>query len=162
VASRYSGAYPGLPFVRYFTVWNEPNLAQFLAPTFDSKGKPVSPYTYARMYRAAYAGIKAGNPIAKVGIGETSPPGPDKPTAQPGKLEDTISPGLFARLLSTVRPALRFDAWAQHPYSELGKGPYQRFRFPNVNLSTLPTFEQKLDQWFHRKNIPIWITEYGF
>jgi Cellulase (glycosyl hydrolase family 5) len=162
LASRYSGAYPGLPFVRYFTVWNEPNLAQFLAPTFNAQGKPVSPYTYANMYRAAYTGIKAGNPAAKVGIGETSPRGRDKPTPQPGKLQDTISPGLFARLLSTVRPALRFDAWAQHPYSELGRGPYQRYRFPNVNLTTLPTFEKKLDQWFHRKNIPIWITEYGF
>src|SRR5205823_3416756 len=39
VASRYSGRYPGYPFVRYFTVWNESNLGLFLSPQYDSKGK---------------------------------------------------------------------------------------------------------------------------
>jgi hypothetical protein len=162
LASRYSGTIPGLPYARFYTVWNEPNLSQFLAPTFDSKGKPLSPFIYAKLYRAAYAGIKAGSPNAFVGIGETSPRGRDKPSPAPGKLQDTLSPGTFARLLSTVRPRLKFSAWAHHPYSSLGAGPSQRYRFPNVNLSTLPTFEKKLDQWFGRKNIPIWVTEYGF
>lgn len=162
LASRYSGRTPGLPFVRFFTVWNEPNLGQFLSPTFDGNGKPVSPFIYARLYRAAYAGIKAGNPRALVGIGETSPRGRDKPSPNPGKLQDSLSPGTFARLLSTARPKLTFSAWAHHPYSTIGSSPSERYRFPNVNLSTLPTFEKKLDEWFKRKNIPIWITEYGF
>jgi len=60
-----------------------------------------------------------------------------------------------------VSPAVPFDAWAHHPYSDLGYGPSQRYRFPNVNLSTLHMFEQKLDDWFHRSDIPIWISEYG-
>ena len=162
LASRYSGRTPGLPFVKFYTIWNEPNLAQFLAPTFDSKGKPLAPLTYAALYRAAYAGIKAGNPGALVGIGETSPRGRDTPTPAPGRLQDTLSPGTFARLLSTVRPRLQFDAWSHHPYSELGKGPTQQVRFPNVSLAQLEQFEGKLDEWFGRKNIPIWITEYGF
>jgi hypothetical protein len=162
LASRYSGTFPGLPFVHYFTVWNEPNLEQFLAPTFDKHGKPASPFTYAKIYRAAYAGIKAGNPKALVGIGETSPRGRDRLTPKPGKLQNTLSPGKFAQLLSTVRPALRFDAWAHHPYSELGRSPLQKVAFPNVNLTQLPTFETKLEHWFHRKHIRIWITEYGF
>ena len=54
-----------------------------------------------------------------------------------------------------------FDAWAHHPYSDLGYGPLQRYRFPNVNMATLHIFEQKLDQWFHRPDIPIWISEYA-
>src|SRR5207237_439960 len=91
VADRYSGRHPGFPFVGFYTVWNEPNSARFLAPTFDAAGNPVSPYLYAT----------------------------------------------------------------------LGYGPRQRYRFPNVNLSTLRTFEQKLDLWFHRSDIPIWISEYG-
>ena len=28
-------------------------------------------------------------------------------------------------------------------------------------LTSLPQFETSLDKWFGRKNIPIWITEYG-
>ena len=162
LASRYSGAFPGLPFIGYYTVWNEPNLEQFLAPTFDKRGKPVSPFTYAKIYRAAYAGIKAGNRRAQVGIGETSPRGRDRLTPKPGKLQNTLSPGKFAQLLSTARPALKFDAWAHHPYSELGRSPLQKVRFPNVNLTEMPIFERKLEQWFHRKSIRIWITEYGF
>ena len=34
VAARYSGRYPGFPFVRFWGVWNEPNLNQFLSPQF--------------------------------------------------------------------------------------------------------------------------------
>src|SRR2546423_690535 len=30
VASRYNGTHPGMPFVRYYGVWNESNLNQFL------------------------------------------------------------------------------------------------------------------------------------
>jgi len=162
LATRYSGRYPGLPFVGFYTVWNEPNLEQFLAPTFDGKGKPLSPFTYAKIYRAAYEGIKAGNPRARVGMGETSPRGRDRPSPSPGRLQNTLAPGTFARLLSTVRPRLQFDAWSHHPYSEIGRPPTQQVRWPNVTLSQLSRFEQELDRWFGRKNIPIWITEYGF
>src|SRR4051812_28348035 len=57
VASRYSGRYPGYPFVRFYTVWNEPNLPAFLQPQYDADGRSVAPETYARLYRAGYAGI---------------------------------------------------------------------------------------------------------
>lgn len=160
LAARYSGRHPGLPHVRFYSVWNEPNLEQFLAPTFDAKGRPVSPFTYARMFRAAYAGLKAGNRRALVAVGETSPRGRDRPS--PGPVQDSIAPATFARLLSTVRPVLRFDAWAHHPYSTLGSGPLQRARFPNVQLTNLPQLEDSLRRWFRRKTVPIWITEYGF
>jgi hypothetical protein len=163
LAARYSGRYPGLPFVGYYTLWNEPNLEEFLAPAYDAKtGKPSSPYTYARMVRATYAGIKAGNPKAHLGIGETSPRGRQKPTSSSGT-QNTIAPGLFAQLVASAPgPPLKFAAWAHHPYSGLGQGPNAKVAFPNVNLPELPTFEKKLDLWFKRKYIPIWITEYGF
>ena len=34
-------------------------------------------------------------------------------------------------------------------------------RWPNVTLSSMARFEQSLDGWFKRKNIRMWITEYG-
>jgi hypothetical protein len=157
VADRYSGRHPGYPFVGYYTIWNEPNSVRFLAPAFDSQGNPVSPYLYAAICRSAYSGLKAGNPLATVAIGQTSSRGAELGRAGSG----SIAPGTFARLLASVTPAVPFDAWAHHPYSDLGYGPSQRYRFPNVNLSTLHTFEQKLDLWFHRSDIPIWISEYG-
>jgi hypothetical protein len=160
LAARYSGRYPGYPFVGYYSIWNEPNLAEFLAPAYKS-GKPYSPLVYAKMARAAYAGIKAGNKRALVAVGETSPRGRQRPLGS-STTQDTIAPGLFAKVLSTVKPRVKFDAWAHHPYSGLGQGPNAKVAFPNVNLPELPTFETKLDQWFKRKGIPIWITEYGF
>jgi hypothetical protein len=158
IADRYSGRHPGFPFVGYYTVWNEPNSSRFLAPTFDLDGNPVAPFIYAGICRAVYRGVKAGNSLASVAIGQTSSRGSQY--GHPGAA--SLAPGTFARLLAAETPAVPFDAWAHHPYSDLGAGPMEQFDFPNVNLSTLHTFEQKLDQWFHRSDIPIWISEYGF
>jgi Cellulase (glycosyl hydrolase family 5) len=157
IADRYSGRHPGYPFVGYYTIWNEPNSVRFLAPAFDADGNPASPSLYALICRFVYGGLKAGNPLATVAIGQTSSRG--NQVGRPGA--GSIAPGTFARLLAEVKPAVPFDAWAHHPYSDLGYGPRQRYRFPNVNLATLHTFEQKLDLWFHRDDIPIWISEYG-
>jgi len=161
LATRYSGHDPRFPFVGYYSLWNEPNLAEFLAPAYKN-GKPYSPLVYAQMARAAYAGIKAGNPKAQFAIGETSPRGRKRPLGS-ASTQDTIAPGLFAQdVANAPGPRVKFDAWAHHPYSDLGQGPTAKVAFPNVNLAELPTFEKKLNQWFKRKNIPIWITEYGF
>ena len=66
IATRYSGRSMGYPFVRFWSVWNEPNLQGFLTPQFNAAGKSVAPANYAKLYAAAYAGIKAGNPQAQV------------------------------------------------------------------------------------------------
>jgi hypothetical protein len=161
LAARYSGRNAGYPFVGYYSIWNEPNLQQFLAPTYDSRGKPKSPLIYAGLARAGYAGIKAGNRKALVAIGETSPRGRLMPTKQKGE-QQTLAPGLFAQALSTARPRVKFDAWAHHPYSDLGASPTQKVRFPNVNLPQIPTFDHDLAKWFKRSSVPFWVTEYGF
>jgi len=160
VASRYSGRHAGYPFVRFYSVWNESNLQLFLAPQFDAKGKSVGPRHYARIAAAAYAGIKAGNPRALVALGETSSHGRDKKLN--GK-SDTHSPGRFAQLVAAANPRLKFDAWAHHPYpTPQNLKPTQRVKWPNVTLSSLPQFERSLDTWFKRKNVRLWLTEYGY
>jgi hypothetical protein len=160
LASRYSGRYQGYPFVRYFTVWNESNLGQFLSPQYDAKGKPAAPAIYAKLYRAAYAGIKGGNSRAVVGIGETSARGRDRVLGRQGS-QETESPGKFAELLSKQRPALKFDAWSHHPYpTSISGRPLANTRWPNVTLSNLPRFERSLATWFKRP-VVIWVTEYG-
>ncbi len=156
LAVRYDGENPGEGSVDLWSVWNEPNLQQFLTPQYVGK-KIVSPANYAKLYKAAYAGIKAGNPAAKVAIGETSAQGRDKPATG---VSQTVSPGMFAQLLAK-QPGLKFDAWAHHPYpTSPSAKPLEAVRFPNVTLSTLPTFEQDLKKWFHH-TVPMWITEYG-
>src|SRR4051794_33187437 len=78
LATRYNGR-NGHGSVSLFSVWNEPNIELFLTPQFSADGKTiVGPANYAKLYKAAYAGIKAGSPSAKVAIGETSARGRDK------------------------------------------------------------------------------------
>ncbi|MFL5955407.1 MAG: cellulase family glycosylhydrolase [Gaiellaceae bacterium] len=155
LATRYNGR-NGHGAVALWAVWNEPNLQLFLTPQFVGK-KIVGPANYAKVYKAAYAGIKGGNPFAKVAIGETSARGRDKPLAG---VSASIAPGTFAKLLAKV-PGLKFDAWAHHPYpTSPNLPPLQKVRYPNVTLSTLPTFEKDLKRFFHR-SVPVWITEYG-
>lgn len=156
LASRYNGTHAGFGAVTRFSVWNEPNLEQFLTPQF-SGSTPVSPAEYAKLYMAAYKGIKLGNPSALVAAGETSNRGHSGPT--PGS--DSLAPATFAHLLSVIAPKLPFDAWATHPYpSVYALGPAQRVSYPNVALSTMTKFGNSLKVWFHRR-VPIWITEYG-
>lgn len=161
VASRYSGRYPGYPFVRFWSIWNEPNLNQFLAPQFTGK-KDTGPAIYAKLFRVAYAGIKKGAPGAQVAIGETSARGRDKPLGS-SSTQDSHSPGRFAQLLSQQKPLLRFDAWSHHPYPTSRTAPVtQMVKWPNVSLTSLPRFETSIDSWFHRKNTPVWLTEYAY
>ena len=155
LATRYNGLH-GKGYVGLWSVWNEPNLQQFLSPQYVGT-KIVSATNYAKLYKAAYAGIKAGNKGAQVAIGETSAQGRDKPSTGSSQ---TVSPGNFAKLLSKVK-GLKFDAWAHHPYPTApGAKPTEKVRYPNVTLSTMPKFEKDLHTWFKR-TVPIWITEYG-
>ena len=157
LAKRYNGTTPGLGYVAKWSVWNEPNLELFLTPQFKGT-KIVGPATYAKIYAAAYRGIKAGNPLAQVAIGETSNRGRDKPMKG---VSGSIAPGTFARLLAKAAPKLKFDAWATHPYPTIPSlGPTQKVRYPNVTMAQLPTFEKTLRAGFKRR-VPIWITEYG-
>lgn len=157
LANRYDGT-SGHGTVSLWSVWNEPNLSLFLTPQFSGK-KIVSPKLYASLYKAAYAGIKSGNPGAQVAIGETSPQGRDKPISKRGQGQ-SVAPGTFAKLLAGYK-GLRFTAWAQHPYPTARNAKaLEKVRYPNVTLTQLTNFEDHLNKLFHRK-VPVWITEYG-
>jgi Cellulase (glycosyl hydrolase family 5) len=159
IASRYSGRHNNIPFVRFFSIWNEPNLNVFLTPQFDKKGRSVSPKNYAKLAAAGFAGIKAGNPLAKVAVGETSARGRDK---RKKGVSDTHSPGRFAELVAKANKRLRFDAWSHHPYPfNPNSAPNQVVKWPNVSLGSLPKLHTNLRKWFKRKDVSIWVTEYG-
>jgi hypothetical protein len=150
------------PTVRYYSIWNEPNIELFLSPQFDESGASVSPRTYAEMFRAGYEGIKAANPDALVAIGGTSSHGKDEPSPA-SDIQDRHSPGRFAELLAAADPDLEFDAWAHHPYPvQTGTPPDGLSQWPNVTLPSLDRFGTALDGFFGREDIPLWITEFGY
>ncbi len=64
--------------------------------------------------------------------------------------------------VAAAMKGVKFDAWAHHPYPfPVNQKPTQLVRYPNVTLESMPRFEKDLDAAFRRKNVPIWITEYG-
>jgi hypothetical protein len=159
LAARYNGRQVGFGAVTRWAVWNEPNLQLFLAPQFGPGGKIVSPTEYVKLYKAAYAGIKAGNPKALVAAGETSNRGRNHPGGP--LISDSVAPATFAHLVAVADPHLPMAAWSTHPYPSLYKlGPSQKVAYPNVGLSNIDKLGASLQQWFHRR-VPIWVTEWG-
>jgi hypothetical protein len=160
VADRYSGRHPGLPFVRFYSAWNEPNSAIFLSPQFDAAGRPVAPRVYAALAAAVYAGVKGASPTSLVAAGETAARGHDRAVTA---LHDAESPARFAELVAAAAPRLRFDAWAHHPYPATDlQRPDASQPWPDVGLSSLGRFETALARWFHRRTVPLWVTEFGY
>ena len=147
LASRYSGRYPGFPFVRFYGIWNESNLGLFLSPQFNSSGKIVSPAAYAKLAAAGIAGLKAGNKKALVAIGETSSNGRNKPKAG---ATDSVRPGTFAEGVAKANKNLKFDAWAQHPYPvPVNQKPTQKVMAQNRRGSALSgTSDMKMSTSF--------------
>jgi hypothetical protein len=159
LAARYNGRRIGFGAVTRWAVWNEPNLALFLTPQFNGNGKIVSAAEYAKLYMAAYKGIKAGNPRALVAAGETSNRGHNVPTTP--SVSDSVAPATFAHLVAVANPHLPMAAWSTHPYpSEYRLGPNQKVSYPNVSLTNISKLGDSLRQWFHRR-IPIWVTEWA-
>ncbi|HEY7536941.1 MAG TPA: glycosyl hydrolase [Gaiellaceae bacterium] len=157
LAARYNGLRPGFGAVSRWSIWNEPNLELFLKPQFQGS-RIVSPQIYAKLYLAGYRGIKAGNPLADVAIGETSNRGRNKPLAG---VSGSVAPATFAYLLSRANPRLPFSAWATHPYAtDPWLPPNQKVAYPNVTMTRLEQFGKSLEQWFNRR-VPIWVTEYA-
>ena len=155
LAGRYDGLH-GFGSVSRWSIWNEPNLEQFLKPQFDGN-KIVSPEIYADLYMAGYTGIKKGNPLAEVAVGSTSNRGRNRPTDKSG----TVAPATFARLLAQANPDLPFVAWATHPYpTSPSLGPTAKAAYPAVTMTRIDQFGKDLEKWFHRR-VPIWITEYA-
>jgi hypothetical protein len=74
IATRYSGHFAGLPAVRYWQLWAEPNLGVNLSPQFEGN-TAVGYGVYRPMLDAFYANLKAVSPQNVVITGGTAPYG---------------------------------------------------------------------------------------
>jgi hypothetical protein len=132
------------PWVRLWTIWNEPNTRRF--------ARPVSPSLYTRrLLNPAYTLLHRANRANKVAGGVTSP------RRTPGG----ISPHDF--MVGMKRSRARLDAYAHNPYpSSSLETP---FRSPcswcrTMTMARLPAIRAEVTRLFGRK--PIWLTEYAY
>ena len=140
VAARY-----GPKGVKYFEIWNEPNLAAFWDPKPD-------PSAYTADLKAAYAAIKQADPSAVVLSGGLAPAEDDGTNYDPRTfLQDMYADG------------------AGGSFDELGYHPYSYPVSPDTNASwsgwsmmsqTSPSIRSIMDA-NGDSGKQIWITEYG-
>ena len=149
--------------VDIWSIWNEPNQPDFLKPQY-SRGKPVSPGLYRRLYQAGVKGLRVANPKDTFLIGELSPR---------GNSQVVFPLDFFRRMLClngsyhrTRKCAmLHPSGFAHHAYTT-AKGP--RFVPPNrddVTLGVLSRLTTALDRAARAKalpsHLPIYLTEFG-
>ena len=137
-----------------YSVWNEPNLSPWLAPS------ATAPTQYRSLYKAAYGAIKTVDPKSKVLFGELAP-------NRDGR---TIAPLKFLRAAAPKNAKLKADGLAVHPYqfqsapAKLAGGP------DDTPISQLPRLTKALDQLAKSKGLSttkgkgldLYLTEFGY
>lgn len=156
-AQRYDGT-QGLPQVRFWQIWNEPNHAgqrPLLAGAAD---------WYRGFVNAAAAALHGVDPSNVVVAGGLSPFGmttSSPPLAFMRRLL-CLSPGPAPKVTCSTR--VHFDVWSTHPYS--AGAPSKQARGPDdVSIGDLPEMRKLLDagvatgQIVSDEPIRFWITE---
>jgi hypothetical protein len=164
LATRYS--VPSLtdptPPVRWYEVWNEPNLKAYIAPQFKGK-KPMSPTIYSRLLNAAYTSIKQVAPTAQVISAGTAPYG-----RAPGG--EKMHPITFLQSLFCVQgvkpcaPKPRMDIIAAHPIDRKQPPTHSAPNKLDVVVPDLGRIRKviRAAQTAHTapKPLPLWVTEF--
>ena len=168
VATRYSGGFAGLPRVRYFQAWNEPNLNIYLTPQWDGKAL-AAPAHYVAMLNAFYDAVKAVDRDNRVVTAGTAPYGdpPGGPRTHPLAfwraalcVRGRAKPRGVA---CPVKPKL--DILAHHPINTSG-GPTRSAIHPDdVSTPDFGNVRRVLRAAERHRNIatgrrhPLWATE---
>lgn len=151
--------------VSVWSVWNEPNHPRFLGPQRNSKGTPLSPRIYRRLYQAAERGLNAtGNSNDLILFGETLPRGSKRNVNPLDFMRRALC--LDSRYKKSSRCGkLNFDGYAHHAYMTTA-GP--RAVTPNrdeVTTGSINRLTVALDRAARagaiRPNRGIYITEFG-
>lgn len=170
-AYRYDGSNPGLSRVRYWGVWNEPNVSLFMQPQFDEAGQPVSIVRYRDMVNAVAASVKSVDPSNLVVAGELFPNGLSRRTIQAVAplrfLRDLFCLSSGAHPRRTCSASVDADIVSVHPYSS--GGPADRPADPeNVwignlgSMKTLISNAQRLGGLVASGPAGFWVTEFAW
>jgi Concanavalin A-like lectin/glucanases superfamily len=173
VATRYSGSFGGLPRVRLWQLWNEPNVNLFLEWT-SHPDTPQSPALYRQLVNQGAAAVKAVHADNVVVAGGLSPFGT---TIEQADGRAALAPLRFMRDLlclsngspptPTCSDPIAFDVWSVHPYTR--GGPTHRSESPDDNsLGDLPRVKQLLDAGVRTGHVRstgavrTWVTEFSW
>lgn len=172
IATRYDGSFHGLPRVRFWQAWNEPNLSLYLIPQLQDR-KPVSPGWYRQMLNGFYDAVHSVQPDAVVVSGGLAPFRDVTDTVMAQNTD--WGPLSFMRELLCISPTLqptctaktKFDAWAQHPYTS--GGPLHKAVMPNdASLGNLPQVRailaaaERAGHIVSSRPVQFWVSEFSW
>jgi hypothetical protein len=163
VARRYSGSFAGLPAIKYFTIWNEPNHKQFLRPVGSA------PAIYRGLVREGVPAVRRGAVRgARVFVGETAPSGVGGKSTGPRRfLQKWLC--LNGRWKKVRKGGCRnfkkvsADGYAHHPYGPPGPVSSKR---DTVSIGVIGRLFKYLDKAAARGRLPrklrVYDTEFGY
>jgi hypothetical protein len=159
VAARYGDR------VDLWSVWNEPNHPDFLAPQYRD-GSPASPSRYRKLYVAAEKQLHGvpGGSGDKVLFGETAPIGNQNVVSPLGFLRRSLCLSASYKKKASCRK-LRIDGYAHHAYGRKGSPTFRSDDSDEVSMGSLDRLARALDRAAKAgaigKHRPIYLTEYG-
>jgi hypothetical protein len=155
------------PRVRYWQVWNEPNLWQFLFPQTEG-GKNFSPGWYRSMVNAmakAIHGVRRSNVVI---AGALAPYGGGEGRIRPMEfMRDMLCMSKGARPRATCNAKAEFDVWAHHAYS-YGGPTSNAFHADDVAIGDLGEMRSLLQAATRAGHVvgrgqpDFWVTEYSY
>ena len=174
---RYAGGYRGLPRVRYWQIWNEPNLNIYLAPQ-SAGGEQGSPDWYRDMVNAAARALHTVHADTIVIAGGLAPFGSDSNDGGAGpSYQERIRPLEFMRRMlcmsddakpvATCSEKSEFDVWAHNPYT-YGGPTHHAFNPDDVSIGDLGDMRRLLraaetaGHISSRRKVDFWVTEFSY
>lgn len=169
-ATRYDGNH-GLPRVRYWQAWNEPNVNVYLAPEFDEQGAPAAALLYRKMlnaFAAAVHRVRRDNLVVSAGLSPFTVKSGETVTSGPMRfMRDLLcmSGGAHPKPVCSQRTS--FDVWAHNPYTS-GNATHHATNPDDVSLGDLPEMKTLLDAAYRAGHIlsrsqpRFWVTEWSW
>ena len=162
VGRRYSGIYGGLPAIRYWSIWNEPNHVFFISP------RAQAPRVYRSMIARGVPALRATAPRgSKIFVGELAPVGTATKVMGPlhflrgwlclNKRWKRVRRGTCRRFKK-----IRADGFAHHPYGPTTRVPARR---DIINMLAIRRLGAALDRAARAGRInrlAIYNTEFGY
>jgi hypothetical protein len=165
-ARRYSGSFQGLPRVRYWLAFNEPNLSRNLEPQY-ARHRVASAKRYRKMLNA-FATAAHGVHHDNVVVGGLL--APVNTSNSPGALKFMrsilcVSGGKHPR--PTCRTKVKFDLWSIHPYTSGGPThrAYSRDGVAFGNLRDARAMLRAAVRAGHvvsNRGVRLWVTEFSW
>lgn len=176
LAKRYSGRYRGLPRVRYWEAWNEPNVSYYFAPQTEAGSGGSRVDIAADLYRPlvnsfadAIHKVDPSNLVAAGSLGPFTIRGVSYVETTGGVrfLRELLCMSMTGPPKPTCSDKVHFDAISFHPYTS-GGPTHKAYKVGDLSLGNMPEARQvlaaaiKAGHVVSSRPVQFWVTEFSW